>query len=76
MHDPALNLGYDFFNCFLQITYADIAFFSLFNVYLALGKPEVPEEFAGYPLISSLYERVMEEPRIGEHLKTRTESFI
>ncbi|XP_028401333.1 hematopoietic prostaglandin D synthase-like [Dendronephthya gigantea] len=54
-----------------KITYADVAFFSLFNVYLVLGKPEVPEEFAGYPLTRSLYERIMQEPRIAGHLKTR-----
>ena len=59
-----------------KITYADIGFFSLFNVYLARGKPTVPNEFAGYPLISALYERITKEPRIAAYLKTRPDAFI
>ena len=71
-----VNIYYAYVLLFLQITYADIGFFSLFNVYLALGKPAVPNEFSGYPLVSSLYECIAKEPRIADYLNTRPDSVI
>ena len=61
---------------FWQITYADIGFFSLFNVYLAGGNPSVPKEFSGHPLVTSLYESITKEPRIADYLRTRPDSRI
>ena len=61
---------------FLQITYADINFFSVFNGYIGGGKLEVPEALKEFPLLSDLYRRVMNEPNIMEWLKKRPESDV
>lgn len=64
-----------YFICF-QLTYADIALFSLLDVYLTHGSPTLPKEFAGYPLVIALYVRVTKIPRLADYLKTRPDAFL
>ena len=58
------------------MTYADIAFFCTFNDYVAGGKAEVPEQFANYPMATSLYQRILNEPNIAAHIKGRPGTIV
>ena len=58
------------------MTYADIAFFCTFNDYVAGGKPDVPAQFANYPMVTSLYQRMLNEPNIAAHIKSRPDTIV
>ena len=74
--DADLAILIHFFNLFplLQLTYADIAFFDLFNGWLAEGKPEVPEQLNKFPLLVEHYNRVLNVPEIKAWVEKRPES--
>jgi len=57
-----------------KLSYADIYFFTSFNNILVQGNIETPKEFADFPRVSDLYNRVMNLPNIDKWLKTRPQS--
>jgi hypothetical protein len=59
-----------------QMTYADIAFFCTFNDYVAGGKAEVPAQFENFPMATSLYQRILNEPNVAAHMKSRPDTIL
>ncbi|CAB4027092.1 Hypothetical predicted protein [Paramuricea clavata] len=59
-----------------KMTYADIAFFCTFNDYVAGGKAEVPSQFESFPMATSLYQRILNEPNVAAHMKSRPDTIL
>ena len=59
---------------FLQLTYADIAFFDFNNNILGHDKPEVPEHLSNYPKLAEHYKRVLNVPEIKAWVDKRPKS--
>lgn len=60
-----------------QLTYADIAVFNILNyAWFVPGKPVVPEELQGFPVLAGHYERIMEIPAIKKWLEERPVTHI
>lgn len=59
---------------FLQLTYADIAFFDLNNGFLGQGKLEVPDHLKKFPKLAEHYERVLKVPGINAWVKKRPDT--
>lgn len=53
-----------------KLSYADIVFFSLCNIF-ANGEPTVPEALKGYPLLIDHYNRVLNVPEIKTWVEKR-----
>lgn len=53
-----------------QLTYADITFFSLCNIF-AEGEPTVPKQLTDYPLLVEHYNRVLNVPGIKAWVEKR-----
>ena len=57
--------------CFIfQLTYADITFFSLCNIF-SEGEPTVPKPLTDYPLLVEHYNRVLNVPGIKAWVEKR-----
>ena len=56
---------------YLQLSYADITFFDLFNNFHSKGKEDVPGEPEKFPLLVEHYKRVLNVPEINEWVKKR-----
>jgi len=54
----------------LQLTYADITFFDLINLFSS-GEPTVPEPLEKFPLLVDLYKRFLEVPEIKAWIEKR-----
>lgn len=63
-----LTVSYTYFT--LQLTYADITFFDLMNLFSS-GEPTVPEPLEKFPLLVDLYKRVLEDPGIKAWVEKR-----
>ncbi|XP_028401451.1 probable glutathione S-transferase 6 [Dendronephthya gigantea] len=59
-----------------KITYADIAFFCTFNDYVAGGKADVPSQFQNIPMATALYQRILNEPNVAAHIKSKPATFV
>lgn len=59
---------------FLQLTYADIAFFDLNNGFLGQGKPDVPDHLSKFPKLAGHYKRVLDVPGIKAWMEKRPKS--
>ena len=60
--------------CFIpQMTYADITFFNLCNIF-AGGKLTVPEQLSKFPLLVEHYNRVLNVPQIKAWVEKRPET--
>lgn len=59
-----------------KITYAEVAFFCTFNDYLAKGKTDIPAQFNDFPLTSTLYRSILNEPNIASHIKNRPVTIV
>ena len=69
-------LIYCYFFVFLQISFADICFFSFYNSYLAKGKPEAPDVLKDSPRLTALYEKVGNEPKIKDWIEKRPQTAL
>ena len=54
----------------MQLTYADITFFDLMNLFSS-GEPTVPEPLEKFSLLVGLYKRVLEDQGIKEWVEKR-----
>ncbi|XP_078384006.1 glutathione S-transferase-like [Oculina patagonica] len=54
-----------------KLTYADITFFDVFNNFLGLGKPEVPEQLSKFPKLVEHYKRVLDVAGIKAWVEKR-----
>ena len=68
LREANTNFIYIFFIS-LQLTYADIMFFDLMNIF-AKGEPTVPQ-LEKLPLLAAHYQRVLNVPRIKAWVEKR-----